>query len=109
MFSVHLPPVLLSMTSGNNHTDRTHTGAAVYHRRQSPTQSAEMAALQESSGEIWGTYDRVMGGRSPFSFRRCIRRPVAIGNEGNRVHHRGTGGQEYATPGRALDRAREMA
>ena len=51
------------MTSGNNHADRTHTGAAVYHRRQSPTQ---IAARQQASGEIWGTYDRVMGGRSPF-------------------------------------------
>ena len=25
-----------------------------------------MAARQQASGEIWGTYDRVLGGRSPF-------------------------------------------
>jgi hypothetical protein len=70
------------MTSGNHHTDRTHGGAAVYHRRQSPTQSAEMAALQESSGEIWGTYDRVMGGRSPFLSVDAYVGPLPDGTKG---------------------------
>jgi len=39
----------------------------VYHRLESPSQSAEVAETQESSGEIWGTYNRdMMGCRSPF-------------------------------------------
>lgn len=39
----------------------------VYHRRESPTQTPEVAHLQEQAGEIWGTYNRDhMGGRSPF-------------------------------------------
>lgn len=39
----------------------------VYHRRESSTQTPQIARLQEMTGEIWGTYDRdQMGGRSPF-------------------------------------------
>jgi hypothetical protein len=39
----------------------------VYHRKESPSQAAPLAALQERTGEIWGSYNRdVMGGRSPF-------------------------------------------
>jgi hypothetical protein len=39
----------------------------VYHRRESPTQTPEVARLQEASGQIWGTCNRDhMGGRSPF-------------------------------------------
>jgi hypothetical protein len=41
--------------------------AKVYHRRESPTQTPEIARLQEQTGEIWGSYDRdQMGGLSPF-------------------------------------------
>jgi hypothetical protein len=41
--------------------------AKVYHRRESRTQTPEVARLQEQTGEIWGTYDRdQMGGLSPF-------------------------------------------
>lgn len=39
----------------------------VYHRRQSPSQSPAMAAKQQETGEIWGSYNRdLAGGRSPF-------------------------------------------
>ena len=39
----------------------------VYHRKESPTQTPEVARLQEQTGEIWGTYNRdQMGGRTPF-------------------------------------------
>ena len=34
----------------------------VYHRKESPTQTAEIARLQEETGEIWGTYNRDFSG-----------------------------------------------
>jgi|SRR4051812_7121544 hypothetical protein len=41
--------------------------ARVYHRVQSPSQPPSVAALQEQTGEIWGSFNRdMMGGRSPF-------------------------------------------
>lgn len=41
--------------------------AAVYHRLASPSQPDDAAALQEATGEIWGSYNRdMMGGRAPF-------------------------------------------
>jgi hypothetical protein len=41
--------------------------AKVYHRKETRTQTPEVARLQELSGEIGGTYDRdQMGGLSPF-------------------------------------------
>jgi hypothetical protein len=41
--------------------------AAVYHRLASPSQPDDVAALQEATGEIWGSYNRdMMGGRAPF-------------------------------------------
>ncbi len=38
----------------------------VYHRKQSPSQTPSVAAEQQRSGEMWGTFNRVVGGRSPF-------------------------------------------
>jgi hypothetical protein len=41
--------------------------AAVYHRLASPSQRDDIAALQENTGEIWGTYNRdMMGGQAPI-------------------------------------------
>lgn len=39
----------------------------VYHRRLSSSQTPSVAALQQRTGEIWGSYNRdLMGGRSPI-------------------------------------------
>jgi hypothetical protein len=39
----------------------------VYHRKQSRTQTPEVARMQVLSGEIWGSYNRdLVGGRSMF-------------------------------------------
>ena len=54
------------MPSGELDLKRTRYQGAVYHRQQSPTQTRETAIRQGSSGEIWGSYDRVMGGLSPI-------------------------------------------
>src|SRR3954447_18375112 len=41
--------------------------AAVYYRMESPSQRPSIAAVQEATGEIWGSYNRdMMGGRAPF-------------------------------------------
>jgi hypothetical protein len=41
--------------------------AAVYHRVASPSQPVDIAAQQETTGEIWGRCNRdMMGGRAPF-------------------------------------------
>lgn len=32
-----------------------------YHRLESPTQTPVVAAMQEASSEIWGTYDMLFG------------------------------------------------
>lgn len=43
-------------------------GRQVYHRKQSPTQTPEVARMQEESGEIWGMYNRdAMDGRRPYA------------------------------------------
>jgi hypothetical protein len=70
------------MVSGKFGADRNRSGAAVYHRLQSPTQSAETAARQQASGEIWGTYDRLMGGRSPFPSVDAYVGPLPDGEKG---------------------------
>jgi len=54
------------MRSPTSGVRRTQVAVAVYHRLQTPSQSGKTAAEQTASGEIWGSYDRVMGGRSPF-------------------------------------------
>jgi hypothetical protein len=54
------------MLPGNPRPERTRPAAAVYHRLETSTQTRHTAALQQASGEIWGTYDRTAGGRSPF-------------------------------------------
>jgi hypothetical protein len=46
---------------------RDQPATRVYHRKESRTQTPEVARQQEASGEIWGTFNRdQMGGRSPF-------------------------------------------
>jgi len=53
------------MVFGSPEAIRVARQSAVYHRVESPSQSPEIASLQESSGEIWGTFNRdMMGGRS---------------------------------------------
>jgi hypothetical protein len=57
--------------------------ARVYHRRESPSQSASVAALQERTGEIWGSYDRdLVGGRSPFPSVDAYTGPLPLGVRG---------------------------
>lgn len=55
----------------------------VYHRKQSPTQTPETARLQEESGEIWGTYNRDLGGgRTVFPSVDAFVGPLAAGEAG---------------------------
>ena len=55
------------MPSPREEPSRTLAAAAVYHRLASPSQPADIAALQGASGEIWGSYNRdMMGGRASF-------------------------------------------
>ena len=55
----------------------------VYHRRQSPSQLPWLAALQQRTGEIWGSYNRdMMGGRSPFPSVNAYVGPLPDGDKG---------------------------
>lgn len=58
-------------------------GGRVYHRRQSRTQTADVARMQEESGEIWGTYNRdAMGGRTPYASVDAYHGPLPSGQRG---------------------------
>jgi hypothetical protein len=55
----------------------------VYHRKQSPSQPPSLAALQQRTGEIWGSYNRdLMGGRSPFPSVDAYVGPLPDGEKG---------------------------
>ena len=49
-----------------------------YHRVESPTQSNDVARLQESGGELWGRYTRFSGGRAV----KAIMGPLQTGEYG---------------------------
>jgi hypothetical protein len=55
----------------------------VYHRVQSDSQTPSVAAQQQSSGEVWGSYNRdMMGGRSPFPSVDAFPGPLPEGERG---------------------------
>ena len=55
----------------------------VYHRKQSPSQPSSLGALQQRTGEIWGSYNRdMMGGRSPFPSVDAYVGPLPDGERG---------------------------
>lgn len=55
----------------------------VYHRRESRTQTPDVAAEQERTGELWGTYNRdMMGGRSPIPSVDAFVGPLTDGARG---------------------------
>lgn len=58
--------------------DLAPTEEAVYHRLESPTQSPEVAALQQATGEIWGTTS--FGGIEPAV--KAYRGPLPTGARG---------------------------
>jgi hypothetical protein len=58
-------------------------GRRVYHRKQSRTQTPDVARMQEESGEIWGTYNRdAMGGRSSHASVDAYHGPLPSGQRG---------------------------
>jgi hypothetical protein len=62
---------------------RTLAAAAVYHRVASPSQPDDIAAVQETTGEIWGSYNRdMMGGRSPVPSVDAYIGPMPLGVRG---------------------------
>jgi hypothetical protein len=55
----------------------------VYHRVQSASQTPSLAAQQQRTGEIWGSYNRdMMGGRSPFPSVDAFPGPLPEGEKG---------------------------
>lgn len=55
----------------------------VYHRVQSASQTPSVAAQQQRTGEIWGSYNRdLMGGRSPFPSVDAYVGPLREGEKG---------------------------
>jgi hypothetical protein len=68
------------------------------------SQSPSSAALQQRTGEIWGSYNRdLMGGRSPFPSVDAYVGPLPVGEKGDRR----AAGQEYAPTAGTLDRPRD--
>jgi hypothetical protein len=58
-------------------------GGRVYHRKQSRTQTPDVARMQEASGEIWGTFNRdLAGGRSIFPSVDAFLGPLAENEAG---------------------------
>lgn len=54
----------------------------VYHRKQSPSQRPSVAAEQQRTGEVWGSFNRVMGGWSPFPSVDAYVGPLRDGETG---------------------------
>jgi hypothetical protein len=55
----------------------------VYHRRETRTQTPDVARMQEESGEVWGTYNRdAMGGRTPYASVDAYHGPLPSGQRG---------------------------
>jgi hypothetical protein len=55
----------------------------VYHRKQSASQRPSVAAQQQRTGEIWGSYNRgVTGGQSPFRSVDAHVGPLPDGEKG---------------------------
>jgi hypothetical protein len=55
----------------------------VYHRVQSDSQTPSVAAQQQRTGEVWGSYNRdMMGGRSPFPSVDAYHGPLPEGEKG---------------------------
>jgi hypothetical protein len=78
---------------------------AVYHRKESRTQTPQVARLQEQSGEIWGSYNRdQMGGCSPFPSVDAFVGPLVDPQRGIEFVTDVPAGSRYRTQAGTLDR-----